>query len=280
MAQKDKMTTYRICRPILGFIYKLYYNPTIIGKENIPEDGSIVVVGNHVHIMDQCNIIIVTKRCLHYMAKKEYFDGPFAWFFKAAGCISVDREHHGGTSKEIAVSVLNKGWALGIYPEGTRNSLACKDEKLEESYELVKDIMTLKKYKKLMKKNMTLVSQYEFLKKLVDSKRITSNGATFAILDLDNYLRKLLQKGEITYEEYRDNLLLPIKFGTVSIAQKTGSTIVPYAISGKYHILKNNLTVEFGTPFKVEENDNLEEANEKLSSSIKDLILKSKGLLK
>ena len=74
MAQKDKMTAYRICRPILGFIYKLYYNPTIIGKENIPEDGSIVVVGNHVHIMDQCNIIIVTKRCLHYMAKKEYFD--------------------------------------------------------------------------------------------------------------------------------------------------------------------------------------------------------------
>ena len=140
--------------------------------------------------------------------------------------------------------------------------------------------MTLKKYKKLMKKNMTLVSQYEFLKKLVESKRITSNDATFAILDLDNYLINLLQKGEITYEEYRDNLLLPIKFGTVSIAQKTGSTIVPYAISGKYHILKNNLTVEFGTPFKVEENDNLEEANEKLSSSIKDLILKSKGLLK
>ena len=34
---------------------------------------------------------------------------------------------------------------------------------------------------------------------------------------------------------------------------------MPYAISGKYHILKNNLTVEFGTPFKVEENDNLEE---------------------
>ena len=55
---------------------------------------------------------------------------------------------------------------------------------------------------------------------------------------------------------------------------------MPYAISGKYHILKNSLTVEFGIPFKVKESDNLEEVNERLSSSIKDLILKSKGLLK
>lgn len=280
MEKEKHIHGFRIFKGVLGAIFTILLRPIYKNKEVIPKEGPIIVCGNHIHLLDQCLPILSTKRMLHYMAKKEYFDGPFAWFFKASGCISVDREHHGGSSKEIAISVLNKGWALGIYPEGTRNSLACKDEKLEESYELVKDIMTLKKYKKLMKKNMTLVSQYEFLKKLVESKRITSNDATFAILDLDNYLINLLQKGEITYEEYRDNLLLPIKFGTVSIAQKTGSTIVPYAISGKYHILKNNLTVEFGTPFKVEENDNLEEANEKLSSSIKDLILKSKGLLK
>src|SRR5574344_1951244 len=112
------MTAYRICRPILGFIYKLYYNPTIIGKENIPEDGSIVVVGNHVHIMDQCNIIIVTKRCLHYMAKKEYFDGKFAWFFKATGCIPVDRSKKDEHATHDALEVLNEGHALGLFPEG------------------------------------------------------------------------------------------------------------------------------------------------------------------
>ena len=41
--------------------------------------------------MDQCNVIIATKRCLHYMAKKEYIDGKFAFFFKAVGFIPVDR---------------------------------------------------------------------------------------------------------------------------------------------------------------------------------------------
>ena len=45
---------------------------------------------------------------LHYMAKKEYFDDKRkAWFFKMAGCIPVDRQNHGGTSKEEAFLILN-----------------------------------------------------------------------------------------------------------------------------------------------------------------------------
>ena len=113
---------YKFIKPILGTIYKLYYNPKIIGKENIPKDGSIIIVGNHKHIMDQCNIIISTKRVVHYMAKKEYFDNKkVAWFFKAAGCISVDRSKKDNDAKEKALNVLKEGGALGLFPEGTRN---------------------------------------------------------------------------------------------------------------------------------------------------------------
>ena len=70
---------YKLFKLILGPIFKLYYNPKVIGKENIPEDGSILVVGNHVHLMDQCVPILSTKRVINYMAKKEYFDGKFAY---------------------------------------------------------------------------------------------------------------------------------------------------------------------------------------------------------
>ena len=55
------------------------------------------------------------------MAKKEYFDSPFAFFFKASGCIPVDRSIHDDNAKSSALEVLNEGYALGIYPEGTRN---------------------------------------------------------------------------------------------------------------------------------------------------------------
>ncbi len=112
---------YKLFKPILSPLYKLYYNPLIYNKELIPLDGAIILVGNHKHIMDQCSIIISTKRIIHYMAKKEYFDGKFSWFFKVTGCISVDRSIHDKSAKKSALEVLNNGGAIGIFPEGTRN---------------------------------------------------------------------------------------------------------------------------------------------------------------
>ena len=113
---------YKISKVVLGFIFKLYYNPKIIGKENIPKDGPIIVAGNHVHLYDQCLTILSTKRYLCYMAKKEYFDNKkVAWFFKANGCIPVDRSKKDSSAKEKALEVLNNNGAIGIFPEGTRN---------------------------------------------------------------------------------------------------------------------------------------------------------------
>ena len=55
------------------------------------------------------------------MAKKEYFDGKYAWFFRMSGCISVDRSIHDDNAKSQALDVLNDGGAIGLFPEGTRN---------------------------------------------------------------------------------------------------------------------------------------------------------------
>ncbi len=86
---------YRVGRFILGPIFKWYYKPTIIGKENIPASGAILIVGNHKHLYDQCLSIISTKRYIRYMAKKEYFDNKKTrWFFSSVGCISVDRQNN------------------------------------------------------------------------------------------------------------------------------------------------------------------------------------------
>ncbi len=113
---------YKFGKFILGPIFKFYYNPKIIDKENIPKEGPIIIAGNHMHLYDQCPTIIATKRGIHYMAKKEYFDDKkVAWFFKLTGCISVDRANHDEEAVNLALSVLNDGGAIGIFPEGTRN---------------------------------------------------------------------------------------------------------------------------------------------------------------
>ena len=112
---------YKFFKATLGLLFKFWYRPKVYGKENIPKEGSILITANHKHVLDQCAIIMSTKRVIHYMAKKEYFDGKHAWFFKMAGCISVDRSIHDENAKNAALDVLNDGGAIGLFPEGTRN---------------------------------------------------------------------------------------------------------------------------------------------------------------
>ncbi len=119
--KKRTRVSYKILRAILGPIFLLYYNPKIIGKENIPKDGPLIFVGNHKHVMDQNPVIIYNKRPVRYMAKKEYFEGKTAWFFKATGCIPVDRSKRDEFAVEEAIHELKEGGCVGLFPEGTRN---------------------------------------------------------------------------------------------------------------------------------------------------------------
>lgn len=118
---EERELGYKLLTPLMRFAFKLFYSPRIIGAEKIPADGSIVIAGNHKHVYDQCLTIIATKRVIHYMAKKEYFDGWLAPLFRAVGCIPVDRSRKDFSSAMSALKVLKKGGAIGIFPEGTRN---------------------------------------------------------------------------------------------------------------------------------------------------------------
>lgn len=62
------------------------------------------------------------------------------------------------------------------------------------------------------------------------------------------------------------NTLLPFKYGSVSIAKKTDSPIIPFVIKRKYKIFKKSVTIEFLEPIYI--NNNLEEENKKLYNII------------
>lgn len=257
--KKEKNFGYMFVRNVLGPFWSLYYNAKVVGGENIPKDGSIVVVGNHIHIMDQCPAILSTKRMLHYMAKKEYFDSKFAWFFKACGCIPVDRSIHDDSAKTAALDVLNNDLALGLFPEGTRNGL--KPEKMKEVSEFC-DMEFDDKQKKILKNTKT--SQVNFMMELVNDERITMDEFKDNLFRCNDYLLELVDKKIISMDTYYDKLFLPFKFGAVSMASKTDSMIVPFVITGTYKFRSKDLRVRIGKPFKP--GKDLEKANNKLRS--------------
>ena len=71
------------------------------------------------------------------------------------------------------------------------------------------------------------------------------------------------------------NGLLPFKYGAVSMSNKSGALIVPFAITGKYRLFNNKLTVRFGEGFVA--SDDLKRANKRLVSEIEELIAENTG---
>ncbi len=120
--KKNNDTLYKILRPIFTFLFKVYYNPTVVGKENIPLEGSGVLAGNHKHALDPIFVDIGTKRVVHSLAKKSLHDSPVGWFFKSVGTIPVDL--HAARNKEAldaAVDYLKQGCLVYVAPEAKRN---------------------------------------------------------------------------------------------------------------------------------------------------------------
>jgi 1-acyl-sn-glycerol-3-phosphate acyltransferase len=66
-----------------------------------------------------------------------------------------------------------------------------------------------------------------------------------------------------------NDTVMPFKIGAVKMAHDTDTYIVPFTIKGKYKPFKNDLTIEFLTPFKPTD-DNLDLENQRLSTIIRD----------
>ncbi len=114
---------YWLLKVILTPVLHLLYRVRIEGRDQVPQDGPIILAANHRSFLDSIFLPLVLRRRVTFVAKAEYFDDPrSAWFFRAIGQIPIRRE--GGSAAEGALAaaqdVLDQGGVFAIYPEGTR----------------------------------------------------------------------------------------------------------------------------------------------------------------
>ena len=114
--------SYRTTNLTLGTFLRIMFRPRYLGRDKIPVDGPLIIAANHLSHIDPAFIMTATKRPVSYMSKKEHFDGAIRRLvFKQVGVIPVDREEGGKDALNGAIEILEKGGAIGIFPEGTRS---------------------------------------------------------------------------------------------------------------------------------------------------------------
>ena len=72
---------YKTIKFIGSPIFRLAYRPRSYGENNIPKNGSVILAGNHVSVLDALIMVSTPKRIVHMMAKKELFKSKFTNFF-------------------------------------------------------------------------------------------------------------------------------------------------------------------------------------------------------
>jgi len=114
---------------VVGPLLLGVFRPWVVGLENVPKHGGVILASNHLSFIDSVFLPLVVSRRVVFLAKSEYFTGKGlkGWatrqFFKATGQLPIDRS--GGRASEDSLNtglrVLRAGGVLGIYPEGTRS---------------------------------------------------------------------------------------------------------------------------------------------------------------
>jgi 1-acyl-sn-glycerol-3-phosphate acyltransferase len=96
------------------------------GLENVPRTGPMLVVANHCSNLDPPTVGWAvghrSGRVIHFMAKEEMRTWPVAgWLARNAGVIFVRRGAGDRSAQRFALAILERGAALGVFPEGTRS---------------------------------------------------------------------------------------------------------------------------------------------------------------
>ena len=102
-------------------IYKFIFRGYLIGKENIPQTDSFILVSNHGSLLDPPLLGHALGRNISFMAKAELFKIPFLGFvIKACGAYPVKRGIADKNTIKTACKKLSNNNSIGIFIDGTR----------------------------------------------------------------------------------------------------------------------------------------------------------------
>lgn len=108
---------------IWNIAYRFWIRPHFDGWENVPAEGPVVLIGNHVAAADPgIAISFFPERDIVPLAKIETLGTPvMRYFIRHYGAIPINRGEADLTALKTAIDFMRRGYVLMLYIEGTRS---------------------------------------------------------------------------------------------------------------------------------------------------------------
>lgn len=113
----------RTLRLWMRFLSKIFYRVEVVGGEDFPEEGPVIILCNHVSFIDWMLLMGAIKRPIHFVIDWNYYylpTGPF--WFSQAGLVPIatrkESEEIMNKAFELIHEDLEKGSVMGLFPEG------------------------------------------------------------------------------------------------------------------------------------------------------------------
>jgi 1-acyl-sn-glycerol-3-phosphate acyltransferase len=117
----SQKTVLAVFRPLLNICFSWKAE----GRDNVPSTGPLVLVANHVHVLDPIFVAFSLPRWITFVAKEELFHSLFLrLWLRWAGSLPLQRDGRVREKQRILESArqaLEEGLILGMFPEGGRS---------------------------------------------------------------------------------------------------------------------------------------------------------------
>lgn len=107
-------------RPLMHGLMASIYRLDVRGAGLVPRSGPVLLVANHIGLLDGPLLVAAGPRPIRTLAKSELFVPGLGQVMRWGGQIRVDYQEPDRVALEDAVAALRAGQAVGVFPEGHR----------------------------------------------------------------------------------------------------------------------------------------------------------------